>query len=298
MITLHQIKVFIAVTECGGTSAAARALHLSQPTISLTVRNLEEQLGGELFIRNPPKGLAITPFGRSKLEEARTLLSQAEMFSEQQNAAPQLRGPITIGYFATLGPLYIPRLIRRLKDKLPKVEVQLQEGVDLTSMNRMLNSGQVELALTYDLSLGDRPKVHQLKECEFYAVLPQDHPLAQKTTVSIKELAEEDFIQIDLPSSSEFLMSPFWHYKLEPKIEYKTNSLEMLRGMVANNLGVSLLITRPDSDISYDGSGLVCRPISEALPKQKLVLAQSHQLSPTPVAIAVIAEIKAMFKEE
>lgn len=296
MITLHQLKVFVAVAECGGTAAAARTLHLSQPAVSLIVRNLEEELGAELFIRNPPKGLVITPFGRSKLDEARPLLNSAEMFSEPQDAGQHLRGQITIGYFTTLGPSYMPRLVRRLRDSLPKVEINLREG-DLSAINRMLDTGQVELALTYDLGLTERPRVHLLQERHFYAALPPDHPLAQRDAVSLKEIAAEDYIQIDLPYSREFLMSPFWHYKLEPTIAYKATSLEMVRGMVANGLGVSLLITRPASDLTYDGSVLACRPISDPLPTQKLVLAQSHHFSPTPIADAVMEEVMALFDD-
>lgn len=296
MITLHQLKVFVAVAESGGTAAAARRLHLSQPSVSLIVRNLEAELGAELFIRNPPRGLAITPFGRGKLEEARTLLSRAEMFAEPQDAGQQLRGQITIGYFSSLGPPYVPGLLRRLRETLPGVEVQLREG-DLGSISRMLDTGQVELALTYDLGMTERPRVQRLKECRFYAALPPAHPLARQQAVSLEDLAGEALIQIDLPHSREFLMSPFWQYQLEPRIAYRTTSLEMVRGMVAQGLGVALLITRPLSDQTQDGARLVCRPIANPLPSQRLVLAHSHHFSPTPVAEAVMAEVKRMFAE-
>lgn len=297
MITLHQLKIFIAVAEYGSTSSAARSLHLSQPAVSLIVRTLEAELGTELFIRNPPKGLSITPFGRGKLEEARALLSKADAFRDPQDAGEQLHGQITIGYFTTLGPSYIPKLIRRLRNRLPKVEIQLREG-DLSVVNRMLDTGQVELALTYDLGMTGRPQVYLLKECQFYAALPPEHPLAQQNSVTLEELAQEDLIQIDLPSSREFLMSPFWQYHLQPNITYKTTSLEIARGMVAHGLGVSVLITRPASPLTYDGSSLVCRPISNELTPQKLVMAHSHHFSPTQVAEAVMDEIKMMFTEE
>lgn len=296
MITLHQLKVFVAVAECGGTAAAARTLHLSQPSVSSIVRNLEDEVGAELFIRNPPKGLEITAFGRSKLDDARSLLNSAEMFIEPQDAGHQLRGQITIGYFTTLGPSYVPRLVRHLSDSLPGVEINLHEG-DLSSINRMLDTGQIELALTYDLGLTERPRAYLLQERQFYAALPSDHLLVQKDSVSLKEIAAEDYIQIDLPYSREFLMSPFWLYNLEPTIAYKATSLEMARGMIANGLGVSLLITKPASNLTYDGSRLACQPISDPLPTQKLVLAQSHHFSPTPIADAAMEEIMAHFKK-
>ncbi|MCC4263327.1 LysR family transcriptional regulator [Oceanimonas baumannii] len=288
--------MFVAVAESGGTAAAARHLYLSQPSVSLTVRNLEAELGTELFIRNPPRGLSITPFGRTKLEEARTLLSIAEMFAEPQDAGGQLHGQIIIGYFNSLGPPYVPGLLRYLRERLPGVDVQLRDG-DLGSINRMLETGQVELALTYDLGMTERPRVHLLKECQFYAALPPEHPLAQQQTVSLEALAQETLIQFDLPHSREFLMSPFWQYQLEPRIAYRTTSLEMVRGMVAQGLGVALLITQSLAEQTHDGSRLVCRPIENALPSQRLVLAHSHHFSPTPVAEAVTQEIKVFFKE-
>ncbi|WP_458735403.1 LysR family transcriptional regulator [Zobellella taiwanensis] len=294
MITLHQLKVFVAVAESGGTAAAARQLHLSQPSVSLIVRNLEAELGAELFIRNPPRGLAITPFGRGKLEEARTLLSRAEMFAEPQDAGNQIRGQITLGYFSSLGPPYIPGLLRHIRETLPSVEVQLREG-DLGSVSRMLDTGQVELALTYDLGMTERPRVYLLKECQFYAALSPDHPLAQLEAIPLEALAAEPLIQFDLPHSREFLMSPFWQYQLEPHIAYRTTSLEMVRGMVAQGLGVALLITQSHADRTHDGSRFVCRPIANPLPSQRLVLAHSHHFSPTPVADAVTEKIKVFF---
>lgn len=297
MISLHQMKVFVAVAEAGSTSAAAQKLHLSQPSVSLTIRNFEAELGADLFIRNPPKGLSITPFGRQKLEQARLILNEAELFADTQSTHNNMRGTVTIGFFATLGPIYVPSIISHLKSVLPRVEVKLQEGSDLRAMGRMVDTGQVELALTYDLDIGKRPKVEVIKESEFYAVLPAQHPLAKKAKVSLQELAQENFIQIDLPSSAEFLMSPFWHYGLSPEVTYKTSSLEMVRGLVANGLGVSLLVTQPASNIAYDGQEVVCRPILEALPKQQLVLAQSYKLATTPLVSRVAEEIMQLLAE-
>lgn len=294
MITLHQLKVFVAVAEFGGTAAAARALHLSQPAVSLIIQALEKELGVKLFIRSPPKGLSISSFGRSRLESARSLLTSAKLFNESQDAGQQLHGQINLGYFTTLGPSYVPRLVRRLRDSLPNVEVCLREG-DLSSINRMLETGQVELALTFDLGLAERLRVNILQERQFYAALPPDHPLTQRDTVSLEELAAEDYIQIDLPYSREFLMSPFWHYKLEPIIAYKANSLEMVLNLIANGLGVSLLITRPEDSLTCDGSMIACRPVSDPLPTQKLVLAHSNEFALSPIARTVMEETMMLF---
>jgi DNA-binding transcriptional LysR family regulator len=83
----------------------------------------------------------------------------------------------------------------------------------------------------------------------------------------------------------------------DERTEALTSQAPRVRGMVAQGLGVSLLITRPASDLTYDGAALVCRPLSDELPTQRLVMAQSHHFSPTPVAEAVMAEIRAMFDD-
>jgi DNA-binding transcriptional LysR family regulator len=107
--------------------------------------------------------------------------------------------------------------------------------------------------------------------------------------VSLSALAALPFILLDLPHSREYFRSIFLARGLEPEVRYSTPSLEMVRGLVAHGLGVSLLNVRPAGDRVYDGSRLACRPLAEAVPGLRIVLVRPAQLRPTRAVDALIA---------
>jgi|TARA_R110002072_G_scaffold2229_8_gene18295 DNA-binding transcriptional LysR family regulator len=297
MITTRHLLYFVATAEQGGTAAAARTLNVSQPTVSVTVRELEALLGGQLFIRNPPKGLAITAFGQRKLGQARRLLSGVRAFEVEGRAGAGPSGSVSLGYFTTLGPSHLPGLLRKAKSALPDIELELVEG-DLETLYVMLERSQIELALTYDVGLTGAVSKHQVAALPPYALLPAGHPLAETQDVSLAGLAAYPFVLFDLPHSREFLLSTFWHQGHEPKVCYRSGSLEMVRGMVANGLGVSLLITRPHYDHAYDGKAVVCRPLAEKTAQQKLIVAHSSKATLTEPTAAVLRFLQQWFAEQ
>jgi DNA-binding transcriptional LysR family regulator len=152
------------------------------------------------------------------------------------------------------------------------MRVKLRE-FDLEGMARALDKGIVDLGITYDVGLPETVAWETMLSYAPHAVVPPDSPLAAKKSVTLAELARYPFILVDLPLSREFLLVPFWQQGLSPNIALRTTSVEMVRGMVANGLGVSLLFTRPGHDFSHDGRKVVCLPIEDETLRQRLVLA-------------------------
>jgi len=105
-----------------------------------------------------------------------------------------------------------------------------------------------------------------------YALLPWGHRLAAGTSLRLAELAREPLVLINLPHSREYFLSLFRHAGVTPVIAYETASLEMVRSLVANGLGVSLLTTRPAHDRSQDGRRLACRRLRGPLAAQSVAL--------------------------
>ena len=246
-ISLRHVRCFLAVAEHGSTAAAARRLHISQPAVSVAVKELEVLLGQRLFQRLPAKGLAPTPFGLSKLPQARALAAGIAAFAEADSASGELAGHVSFGYFTTLGPQYVPGVLRRMAHRFPRITVTPVEA-DLDELDSLLQSGRIEVALSYDVRAGAHTDIEQIAVLPPHALLPARHPLAKKAAVTPAELAGEPFILVDLPSSRDFLLSVFRTVGIEPKIAYRTRSLEMVFGMVANGLGVSVLVTKPVGD--------------------------------------------------
>jgi DNA-binding transcriptional LysR family regulator len=286
-ITLKQLSYFVATAEHGSTLRAAEMLAISQPAISMAIKQLEATFGQPLFVRRHAQGVSLTPFGRRKVAEARHLLSAANAFSEAESG--RLTGHIEVGAFATLAPVYVPGLLRAFRDAHPDVVVHVREA-SLDQLHRDLDAGTIELALMYDLDLAAEIDRLLLAEVSPYALLPARHPLARKAKVSIAELAREPFVLIDLPGSREAFLSIFRSFDQAPQRIVRCSSLEMVRGMVANGHGLAILVTRPYGDRGYDGKRLACRPLAERVPPHRIVMASAAG-SPMTGLAAAFAEV-------
>ncbi len=294
MVSLSQLRYFVAAARAGSATRAAQLLHVSQPSISSAIRNLEEEFGAPLFERRQARGLALTTFGVGKLGEARDILGRLDDLTSGTRADP---GPgLFLGYFSTIGPSCIPAVLAKLAIDLPHLRVELRE-FDLQALSRSLENGLVDLAISYDMGLPSGITRETLAEFAPYAVLAPGHPLAEQADVSLAELAQYPFILVDLPLSREFLMMPFWQRGLSPTIVLSTGSIEMVRGMVANGLGVSMLFTRPRHDLTRDGKSVVCRPIRGERIRQRLVVAYAASGPATTAGKAALACIRAHFPD-
>jgi DNA-binding transcriptional LysR family regulator len=119
------------------------------------------------------------------------------------------------------------------------------------------------------------------------------HPLAKRRGVTARDLAQDPFILVDLPLSREFLLAAFRAEGIEPRIAHRTRSLEMVIGMVANGLGISVLVTRRASDRAYDGKQVVRKPLAGTRLRQGVVLAWPDWSALTPPAQALASCIRA-----
>lgn len=285
--TLRQLEYFAAAARHGGAARAAAALHVSQPSISKAIAELEALWGQKLFVRLPARGLELTPAGAQRQRQVRTLLAQAEALS-----APPQQGTMSallrVGCLSTLGPRYVPAILARLADEFPGIEVRLEES-DTEALLARLERGALDLALMYDLGLARKVRLEPIAELWPYALLPARHALARRASVSLADLAREPFVLIDLPGSREYFLSLFRAVGAAPRVVRETGSLEMVRGMVANGLGVAALTTRPVLDVAEDGRRLVTRRLRAPLRPQSVVLAQPRDGCPQPDAAAAFA---------
>ncbi|MDN0083756.1 LysR family transcriptional regulator [Crenobacter sp. SG2305] len=276
-VSIRLLRYFIATAETGSTAAAAKTLNVSQPSISVAIRDLEGLFQQPLFSRDRSPGMTLTHFGARKLVEARQIVSAAKVFEADDGAEGEegVAGEISIGVFTTIAARYLPIILRLAKERFPRLQINFIEG-DLAKLESLLSSQQIELALTYDVGLPASIDMECIAELEPYALVHIGSELArQPGPLSLHQLAQKPFILIDLPHSRDFLLSPFWQYNLSPTIRYRTTSIEVAKGMVANGLGVSLLIT------STESPAIVEKPIKEKILRQRLVIARAKQITQT-----------------
>jgi DNA-binding transcriptional LysR family regulator len=198
--TLKQLSFFVSAAELESVTGAARALNVSQPAVSAAIAHLERVFGIQLFLRRHAQGLSLTPAGRRVFAEGRNLLSHArELASTPSTDGGPLRGELDLGCFLTFAPYYLPGLLRAFRERHPEVEIRLHEG-DTDALLRGLSMGTLELAILYDLALGEVTR-ETLTELPIHAVLPLKHPLSRDAAVSLAALATEPFVLLDLPHS-------------------------------------------------------------------------------------------------
>jgi DNA-binding transcriptional LysR family regulator len=261
-ITLRQLEYFVAAGEEVSITGAAEKISISPPSISMAVSSLEREFGVQLFVRHHAQGLSLTFAGRSLLEHSKRLLAQAESLSSAAfDLSDQVRGQLRVGCLVTLAPMILSELMHSFVQTYPLIEADVVEG-DQERLLQSLLRADLDVALTYDLQLHPSMRFRPLVRLPPHVLLGENHPLAERPFVSLQELAEQDFLLLDLPLSSDYFLSLFRVAGVEPRIRYRSTSLEVVRTMVANGHGYSLANVLPRSDQALDGRRLVRIPLA------------------------------------
>jgi DNA-binding transcriptional LysR family regulator len=270
-LSIRALRYFVATAETGSVTRAARQLGVSQPSISAAIAQIEDDFRVQLFIRHHAKGLSLTPAGERVLVEARGLLAHAREFQASAGALGEgLRGEIAIGCFLTLAPFVMPGLLQGFEKLHPEIAVRSEEW-NQEEILAGLRSGRIEMALTYAYATSGEFATEVMAELPPRAILPVDHPFAKKRAVSLRDLADEPMVLLDLPHSREYFLSLFRAYNLEPRIVHRTRSYDMVRGLVGRHRGYGILNAIPRMPYTYDGTRVAAVPILEDLPRTLVV---------------------------
>lgn len=279
--TLRQLEYALAIAEQGSFAKAAQQLGVAQPSLSASLQKLEAQLGLQLFIRHHAQGVSPSPQGLRFLNEARSLIAHGVDFQRDSTDAGNLvEGELTIGSFLSIAPAYAPKLIASFQKLHPKAHIRLEEGAQ-DQLFTGLRSGKYDLVLLYKLDMPGDLKVTDLATLKPYVLLNANHRLARKRRISLAELAGDPFILLDVPPSQTYFIRVLEQHGITPRISFASPSLELVRGLVGQGLGYSLLITRPFGDRTYDGEALAIRPIAEDVEDGIIALAMLKTLRPT-----------------
>jgi DNA-binding transcriptional LysR family regulator len=268
-LTIRQLEYAVGVARHGSVSAAAVALNVSQPALSVALGQLEAHLGKSLFLRRNGSRVLPTSFGRSFLRDAETLLEAAGQL--QRNSSSSTHRPVVLGIFEDLAPLLLGPLLAALKRKYPQIILRhLATGFE--NLATALQSGEVDLALTYDLGLERAFVRRELVRLPLQAVVHADHPFALRRDLQLREVAEEPVILAEEGLSRGHMLNVFGRHGLTVEVGYSAQNLETMRSLAANGLGVGLSYTRPKSELSYDGLRLHHVVIADADASEPILL--------------------------
>lgn len=274
--TLRQLEYFVAVGEAGSIALASEMVNVSSPSISAAISQLEDQFGLQLFVRKHAHGLSLTQAGRQFMEQAKVVLHETDALNRlADDISGFVQGPLAVGCLLTFAQLVVPGLRREFEDRYPNVSVS-QVQRDQTTLIEMLRRADIDVALTYDLDIPTDLTFLPLAELPPYALFGENHPLAGAASVSMSDLREHPMVLLDLPLSSEYFLSLFGKAGAHPKIAERTSDMNVLRSLVANDFGYSILNIRFLSDSAPDGRKLYYVPISDPLRHLRMGLVTSQ----------------------
>lgn len=225
---IRHLMAFIAVFEERNITLAAQRLCTSQPSLSVTIRQLEQEIGTQLFIRQP-RGVEISDDARVLYPQARRMVAQAQALSRQFRQRDD-RLPLTLGLDPDIAPRHISAFLAWAKACVPQLQLKLQQGC----------VGEARLAVE-ELCCEDELFIPLWDE-PFVLCLPSSHALASKAAVEADDLGNLDWITCPAHSTHQRLMSLYNRSSHSPVAE--AGSLELARLLVAAGIGAALLPSR------------------------------------------------------
>jgi LysR family hydrogen peroxide-inducible transcriptional activator len=276
-MTLTELKYIVTLAQEQHFGRAAERCHVSQPTLSIAVKKLEEDLGVVLFERAKTR-VQPTAMGEQILVRARRILDQAAEIRDLAGAdRDQIAGPLAVGALPTIGPYLLPQLIPLLQKAAPLMPLVVEEDMTQVLAGK-LRQGQLDvLILTQPFSEPD-VVTQVLYEEPFMVLLPAGHSLAHKAEVRAEDLEREELLllgeghcfrdQVLASLPQRFAASDRGARSLS-----RSTTLETLRHMVASGLGVTVLPLSAAQSPIYASDMLVVRPFVEPAPRRTLLLA-------------------------
>lgn len=246
---MNRYAAFLKVVEVGSFTKAAEILGYTQPAISQMIASLENELSIKLLYRSR-YGVRLTPEGEQLLPSIQSSVAQ---FQSMQNIAGEIRGldsgVVRIGTISSISCHWLPPVIRQFWEKHPNVQLIVHQG-DYTTIPEWVRTGELDFGfVTPDAVEGTDSRF--LKTGEHRACLPKNHPLAQKQTVTLEELAKEPFLLLEEGIYSEPLAA-FRAAGLEPNIRMTMHDDYSILSMVEQGLGVTILPELVLRKQSYD----------------------------------------------
>ena len=238
---IRHVAFIAEAAQQGSIAAAAQALGVSQAAVNAAINNVEDLLRVRIFLRQPGRGLSLTPAGTTLMEEARLLLDQARKFEETAALlSVRLSGTIRVGCFPTAAPHVMPPILQAMKKKYPAISIDLREDT-LAGLSNQLKCGSIDVALTYDLMLGKGLTFEKLFEVNQRVAMASSDENQDGDSVSLFDLTRKPLILLDLPECRERIVGSFERYGLRPNVTFQTGSTHIIQNLVASGQGYAIL---------------------------------------------------------
>lgn len=292
-MTLTELRYIVAVAREKHFGKAARTCYVSQPTLSIAIKKLEEELGIQLFERRS-SDVTVTPIGELVVEQAQRALEAAATVKQvAQQGKDQLSGPLRIGAIYTVGPYLFPELIPVLRKLAPKMPLVVEENYT-SVLTEKLKHGELDVIIIA-LPFSEQGVVTlPLYKEPFVVLMPAAHPLTQRKTIRSSQLENETVLLLGaghcfrnhvLEACPACIPKPGREGELEHTIE--GSSLETIRHMVVSGLGVTVLPCTAAGADRYSQRLLEIRRFANPIPNRTVAIAWRVTF-PRPKAVDMV----------
>ena len=278
-MTLTELRYIVAVSRKRHFGQAAATCFVSQPTLSVAIKKLEEELGVAIFERHQHE-VKITPVGERIIEQAKTVLEQANtvrLIAEE--GKDQLRGRLKLGVIYTIGPFLLPKLIPLLSEHAPGLTLLIDEDFTANLAER-LAQGELDLVILSEPFTQTGIDTKLLYSEAFTVVLPREHPLTAKKQIKAEDLLDDTLLLLKsgncfrdqvMDACPACKSEAFSQSAIQKTLE--GSSIDTIRQMVAAGSGDTVIPSTAVNDRDGFSKLVAYRPFARPEPKRDIVLA-------------------------
>jgi DNA-binding transcriptional LysR family regulator len=305
MLDVRQLRVLKAVSEHGSFSAAAEVLSYTQPAISQQVAALEKQAGTTLVDRGS-RGVTLTEAGQTLVEHAEVVLARLSAAEAELEAMRGVRGGrVRLSSFPTAGASLLPPAIALFTRRYPDVELTFVEEEPEDAV-RMLRAAELEVAMVFEYRDLSQPEFDRLYEGvelrhliddPMYIAVPRDHPGARKQHVRLEDFADDIWIQNDTRGPCGRLhLAACVAAGFEPRIGYESDDYNVVQGLIAAGVGISLLPALSLTNVRED---IVVRSLGPRAPARRIasaVIDGRYRSPATAAMLDILSEVAGRYE--
>ncbi|MBI3935996.1 MAG: LysR family transcriptional regulator [Betaproteobacteria bacterium] len=294
-MTLTELRYIVAVARERHFGRAAEKCFVSQPTLSVAIRKLEDELGVTLFERNAAE-VTVTATGKRIVEQAQRVLEETAAIKELAKLGKDpLHGPLRLGVIYTIAPYLLPHLVKILHQRASRMPLIIEENFT-HRLRDMLKQGEIDCAILALPFAGPGCTVRPVYDERFVVVVPRDHAWAKRKSVAADELKRESMVLLGAghcfrdhvlevcPEASRFATDAEGMQRT-----FEGSSLETIRQMVASGVGVTVLPASSVPEQVPRDSLLAYVPFARPVPERRIALAWRRTF-PRPQAVETVRQ--------
>ncbi|WP_220457569.1 LysR family transcriptional regulator [Vibrio marinisediminis] len=246
------LKHFVTVAEFGHFTQAAKALHIAQPALSISIKKFEQQLGMTLFRRSERK-VELTDEGKVLLEHAKRVLQQIDDAKLAMDELKGLeKGEVRLGAPSMMGSYFFPKVLMAFKSRYPSLKLTLVDA-GISSIRKMLLNGELDIGVINLDNVPDDIETDHLLRSEMVAVVAKDHPFANRETVRLEEFCQQELVMFrEGYFHRDYIESKAKQNNLDLQCAFETNLLPLILNIVRREFAITALlelVTQHEADI-------------------------------------------------